>query len=267
MRVRSHKRYTVSLLLAAFLSVLALCAGAVRAEAEALLVRDYYSLFSEDEVQALDEQCRAFYEKNGLPIFILTADNAAVGGSADSTTVAFIENYASRNFSGDCVGLIINMETRYMYLDVKCDNEETRRRLTDAKQRRIHDVVREALASGDWYGGAQAFIRQTDEEYNYEGGSSREGSGILYYGVCAVLAAAITGIMYAARASKHKEKRIAVSADPYVVGGTIRLTRQADDFVRTYVTRVAKPKESSGGGTSTHTSSGGHTHSGGGSHF
>ena len=79
MRVRSHKRYTVSLLLAAFLSVLALCAGAVRAEAEALLVRDYYSLFSEDEVQALDEQCRAFYEKNGL---IDTGVRASVFGAA-----------------------------------------------------------------------------------------------------------------------------------------------------------------------------------------
>ncbi len=266
MPVRKQKHNRGLLLLMGLLLCLLISGGAAAAEAETALVADYYSLFTADEVRSLDEQCRAFYDRNGLPVFILTADNATVGGSSDSATVSFIEDYADRNFSGDCVGLIINMETRYLYLDIKCDTEETRSRLTDAKQRRIQDAVRDSLASGDWYGGAQAFIRQTDEEYNRFAGTGGEDSGMLQYGICGILAALCTGIVFSARVSRHREKKIAVSADPYVVGGGIRLTRQTDDFVRTYVTRVAKPKESSGG-TSTHHSSGGHTHSGGGSHF
>lgn len=266
MYVRNRKRSAVLLLLVLLSVLLPAAAGARSAGADEVWVRDHYSLFSETEASSLNAQCQDFLEKNGLPIFILTVDNSVVGGSSDSATVAYIEDYADRYIDGDCVGMIINMETRYMYLDVKCDTEETQGRLTDARQQRIREAVLDAFSSGNWYGGAQAFIRQTDTEYNRTSGSAESGSSVLYYGLCAVLAAVITGVVYAARASRHREKKIAMSADPYVAGGGIRLTRQADDFMRAYTTRVAKPKESSSG-TSTHSSSGGHTHSGGGSHF
>ena len=234
-------------------------------------VRDMYSLFSDSETETLEQMCRDFYDRNGIPVFILTADNATVGGSADSSTVAYIEDFADRYVDGDCVGLIINMETRYLYLDVKCDQEETRRRLTDSRQKEIHDAIYSRLSAGDWYGGAKAFINTTDKMYNLpagtDGGSGSGESRGLYAGICALLAAVCTGVTYSARASRHREKHIAVSAEPYVVGGEISLTKRADDFVRHYTTRVKIESESHGGGTSTHTSSGGHTHSGGGSHF
>lgn len=253
----------VCLMTAAFLNTVP-----VRASSGEEWVQDYYGLFSDEERQSLNNECQEFYEKNGLPVFILTADNSTVGGSSDSTTVAFIEDYADRNIEGDCAGLIINMETRYLYLDIKCDTEETRNRLTDQKQKRIEDAIYDHLSDSDWYGGARAFIRQTDTEYNLGNSDNSPVNRALVTGICAVLAALCTGIIYSFRVAAHHEKKIALSADPYVVGGTIRLTKKTDQFVRTYVTRVARPKDNdSGGHTSTHTSSGGHTHSGGGSHF
>ena len=240
----------------------------VQASSDDAWVRDDYGLFSDEEEQSLNGKCQEFYEKNGIPAFILTADNSLTGGSSDSDTIAYIEDYADRYIDGDCVGMILNMETRFLYLDIKCDAEETRSRLPDQSQRRIHDAVKEQLSRGNWYGSAMTFLNQADAEYNREGTSNSPANLAVKGGISALLAALCTAIMYSFRAMAHKEKRIASTADNYVVGGVINLTRKTDQFVRTYVTRVAKPKNNdSGGGTSTHTSSGGHSHSGGGSHF
>ena len=227
--------------------ILLFCVFPAAAQSSAQWVQDGYPLFSESEVQALDGLCQAVYDKNGIPIFILTVDSAAVGSSADDAVIAYIEDYADRQIRGDCIGMIINMETRYMYIDVKCD-----------------------LSEGNWYQAACDFVSMADAAYNGQSGSAasaedRAENRLIFTGFSGLLAAIFTGTAYKARSSKHREKRIAVSAQPYVVGGNIHLTRREDDFIRSYTTQVRKQSDS--GGTSTHTSSGGHSHSGGGGHF
>lgn len=250
--------------------ILLFCVLPAAAQSSAQWVQDGYPLFSESEVQALDGLCQAFYDKNGIPIFILTVDSAAVGSSADNAVIAYIEDYADRQIRGDCIGMIINMETRYMYIDVKCDLAETRERMTDRRQEMVRSAVMDRLSEGNWYQAACDFVSMADAAYNGQSGSAasaedRAENRLIFTGFSGLLAAIFTGTAYKARSSKHREKRIAVSAQPYVVGGNIHLTRREDDFIRSYTTQVRKQSDS--GGTSTHTSSGGHSHSGGGGHF
>ena len=53
-------------------------------------------------------------------------------------------------------------------------------------------------------------------------------------------------------------------AGSYIKGNSVNITEARDIFLYRTVSRVAKPKESSGGGSSTHTNSSGRSHGGGG---
>jgi uncharacterized protein len=55
-----------------------------------------------------------------------------------------------------------------------------------------------------------------------------------------------------------------VKADNYVIPGSLQLTNSRDLFLYSQVTKTERPKS---GGSSTHTSSSGRTHGGGGGKF
>lgn len=76
-----------------------------------------------------------------------------------------------------------------------------------------------------------------------------------------VAALIVTGNMK----SQLKTVRQQVKADDYVKGGSLRLTRSQDLFLYSHLDRREKPKSSSG--SSTHVSSSGRTHGGGGGKF
>lgn len=73
-----------------------------------------------------------------------------------------------------------------------------------------------------------------------------------------VIAFYVTKVMKGQMKSVRKQ----AAASSYVKPGSMALTRSKDVFLYNQVTRTAKPKESSGGGSSTHTSSSGTSHGG-----
>lgn len=66
---------------------------------------------------------------------------------------------------------------------------------------------------------------------------------------------------------KLKTVRRQAEAAEYVKTGSMKVTQSRDLFLYKHIDRHAKPKESTSGGSRTHTSSSGRTHGGGGGKF
>ena len=82
-------------------------------------------------------------------------------------------------------------------------------------------------------------------------------------GIGLVVALIITGRMK----GKLKTVRRQAEAADYVKTGSMKVTQSRDFFLYKHIDRHAKPKESTSGGSRTHTSSLGSTHGGGGGKF
>jgi uncharacterized protein len=238
----------------------------VRAELQ--YVVDGEGLFPENERQALEEQCEEFHEKYGVNIYVLTAGNEEVGGAADEDTQRYIEDYADRVYADeDAVGLIINMDIRYYYLDICGDKALSL--YTDSRQEVLREKIVSAFKVNNYYGAVTDMIQQAGiyAERGPGEASSRTLTGtefLIGLGISALASLLILLFM----CSRHREQKIAHDANEYIAQGSFVLTGKQDVFQRQYVTRTKKVKSSSGGGgTTTHRSSSGRSHSGGGGHF
>ena len=241
-------------------------------------VIDGYGLFSDAEIVELTQACRDFTSRTGLDTAILSVDGSMVGGYGDADTIRFIEDYGDENLGENYIALIVNMETRYYYIDVK--GNDAFAVYTDRRQEELGDTVVSGLASGAYADAARGFLQKAEEQYTYAHETGTYGtvqpaeekpggfrSGIL--GISGFLSAIMAGIMTRVRKGSHQEKRLATDADRYIVPGTVNMLINRDTFVSQYVTRVpvVKQPEHDGHVTTTHMSGGGHMHSGHGGHF
>ena len=230
--------------------------------AESPYVYDQYGLFTEEEDQELEEACRAFHDAHPeLEAYFVTVDNETAGGTSDWYTQEYIEQFAQAHSDGNSIAMIINMESRYYYVDVYGDRATAC--YPYRQQDKIRASIEDRLYDGEYYEAVTTFLSQAEA---YSSDSRMEGFGIVDIGIClavgAVAALAITGV----RASKHKNVRMKTDARNYVASGSLRFRVRNDRFIRTYQTRVRKAETRSGGGGGT---SAGHSsgHSGGGGHF
>ena len=256
-----------------FSLTIGMSAGELHAQDERVI--DTYGLFSESESAALEQACLQFEQETGIRTAILSVNTATVGGQGEDDSVAYIEAYADTLSGQDFIGLLINMDIRYYYIDVTGD--EALRIYTDSRKGQLGDAVVDRLAEGNYAASAQVFLEKAAQQCAYArnnqsyGTIKEEKTGFRtdLFGIAAGLAAVISGIATATRAKKHKERQVATEANRYIVPGTINLHRNRNVFVSQYLTRVpiAQEKDHSGGFTTTHTSSGGGTHSGHGGHF
>ncbi len=278
--------------IAAVLSILTVCLLLIsllpmRTEADsAEYIFDEYGLLSAEETESIEASLEELQNTYGIIGFVITADNDTVGGSSDSDTVSYIEDFSDSNYfdEGGSIGLIINMESRYYYIDI-CGNTPLNV-YTDSRQAQMKSAVEEKLYDGDYAGAVQAFAdeairvaaRASDDDRtgdyrDYESevqGYSDQGITLTRILLSAAVAAVIAGIVLAVLLGKHREKKISRDANQYLAGG-MHMFRHNDVLVSTYVTKVPRADQEhrggGGGGTSIHSSGGGHAHSGGGGHF
>ena len=268
-RIWFHCITAVCIGIAVFLTAADLRAGEER-------VIDTYGLFSDAEIAELETACGQFEQETGIRTAILSVDSQAVGGQRDSDSIRYIEAYADELPDSDFIGLLINMDTRYYYIDVRGD--EALRIYTDSRQEQLGDAVVDELSSGSYAGAGEIFLKQAARQCAYARennsyGTIREEKGGFQpfkFGIAAALAAVISGIATFFRGTNPNGRKIAEEANRYIVPGTINLHRNRNVFVSQYVTRVpvAEEKKDGGGGfTTTHMSGGGSSHSGHGGHF
>ncbi len=102
---------------------------------------------------------------------------------------------------------------------------------------------------------------QTTASYSSEEDPENVFTGFVIIGLI------IGGVAVFIAVKRMKTAKAQPFAKEYIKNGSFHLSRERDSFLFSNVVRTAIPKQSSGGGTSSHTGSSGRSHGGSGGHF
>ena len=267
------KKALLSIITVALLIVtMGLNAVSVHAESEKETYRmqDLANLLTESQVSSLQDRINALVDKYGMDLIIITEENMADYGYTD--IVAFADDIYDQMEYGigdDYTGMefVIVMEEREWAISTCGKAIEA---YSDATQDYIMSYVKPYLSSGDYYMAFSTLVDHAEQVMaSYEEGVIYEppkepynpGTGVVMF----IIVGLVVALIYTAHLKKQlKSVRFAADANNYVDPDSINVSLSKDTFLYASVTRRARPKQTSCGGSSTHTSSSGRSH--GGSH-
>lgn len=257
------KRKVISL----FAAVLILAFSAIPALAAEPRLVDEANLLSEAESVAVAKKLDEIATRYGLDVVIVTTDST----EGKSPMEYADDYYDSHGYGEDGILLLVSMEEGEWWITTAGYGI---RAFTDAGIEYIGDQVIPLLSDGDYAGAFEAFADLCDDflaqaqngdpydTHNLPGKPFRLMQNLAVSLVVGLVAAFLaTGTM------KRKLKSVTqkAQADDYVTPGSLNLTHSRDFHLYTRLERTEKPKADSG--SSTHTSSSGVTHGGGGGKF
>lgn len=238
-------------------------------------VVDRAGLLSEDEEIKLSDKLDEISKRQQVDIVVVTADSLEGKSPRDYADDFYDDNEYGFGEGKDGILLLLSMEERDWYISTSGYGITA---LTDAGIRYMSEEFLPCLSDGEYAEAFQIFAGQCDgyitqarEGTPYDTGHAPKEPfsplAALPIALAAGLVAAFiaTGVMRRGLHSVHSQP----SADNYVKRDSLRLTKDYELFLYRNVARRAKPKEntSSGRGGSTHVSSSGRTHGGGGGKF
>lgn len=261
----------------------------------ALRVEDGAGLFTSEETNGLQAQITALREEMNMDVVVMTTDDT--GGASSETYADWYYEAGGygvgRNHSG--VLLMLDMDNREIYVSTE---GAMIRFLTDGRIETMLDNAIGYMQNGDYAGAAKQLLTDVEGfyrkgipggQYNYDretGRISRHRSIRWYEGIIALAVAAFcgTGACLAVKkeyAMQEEQSRAANYHMAYRANAEYRYRNQndvlADQFVvQNIIARAVQSTGRPGGGSSggrsggrstTHTSSGGRSHGGGGRKF
>ena len=131
--------------------------------------------------------------------------------------------------------------------------------ITDADIDYITDVMIMYISAGEFAEAFEAFVDETTDVV-------KVSVSLIWIPLSLAIGIVIVFFVLKTMASSNKSVVRKVDAKDYVRSGSMVVTGSYDNFLFNNVTRVARPKNTSSG-SSTHTSSSGRTHGGGGKRF
>ena len=252
----------------AFLLCVSLCVPAFAQDNRPLLVDDADLLTENEEIlllAKLEEISRAAQ----MDIVVVTAND--IGGK---TPQAYADDfYDDHGYAADGVLLLVSMAERDWYISTSGYGIIA---VTDAGRNYMSDQFIHDLSDGNYYEAFLTyaelcgdFIEQARNGQSFDVGHLPKAPFNVFRSILIsliiglVIALIVTGVMV----SKLKTVRSQNGAANYVKSGSMMVTQSRDLFLYRHIDRQAKPKESGSGGSSTHISSSGRTHGGGGGKF
>lgn len=245
--------------------------GTVAAERMYPLLVDDADLLSADEEAALLAKLEEISSRQGMDVAVITVNTL---GSRDVRTYTddFYDYYGyGRGESKDGVMFLISMGERQAHMTAVGRGITA---FTDAGRDFILDEYVMPLIKSESYAEAfdafaeqcDGFITQAKNGEPFDVGNMPKGEFKRPDDIWLIAAIAV-GVIATVLVSKKltgqmKTVESKAEASDYAVPGSMVITGRYDNFVTTRTTRTAIQKESSGGGSSTHTSSSGSTHSG-----
>ncbi len=234
------------------------------------LLVDGANLLSSSEEEVLLETLEQISSSQKMDIVIVTTKSLQ-GYSPRNYADDF---YDYNGYAEDGVLLLISMEDRDWYISATGYGSTA---VTDAGVEYIADCFLDDLSSGYYYDAFMTYAQLCDEFIDqaktgrpYDVGNLPKepfsvGFNLLISIVVGFIAALIvTTVMRSQLNSVHFQG----GARNYVKKGSLQVTSAREMFLYRHVHRRAKPKQnSSGGGSRTHRSSSGRSHSGGGGKF
>lgn len=259
----------------ALIFVLLLCmALAVPCFAEQTRCVDNANLLEYYELESVIEKLDEVSQKHNVDVTVLTTPSCY-----GKSTEAYADDFYDQSDWGqgstrDGIMLMISMEDRDWYIST-CGKGITA--VTDYGISYIGGEIVPELSTGDYAGAFEHFADVCDEmltqaetgkPYDVNNKVDEE-HGFNFVGGITSLFMGILTALFPTLAMKNNLKSVnnQVKATNYIKQGSLNLTNKSDAFMYTHVASVPIVHEDSHGGSSTHVSSGGMTHGGGGGKF
>jgi len=298
---------TLAAAISLFLHLIPATVAYAKAEGtERLHVYDKANLFSNVELSLLEEQCISYGEEAGLEIMILTHNDPDAVYAED-----YIEDFEDQLPAGDRVYLLIDMYNRDVFIEGYGKAE------TYIHSKRIDKILDEIvpfLSDGKYFDACMLYIEKAaaymkddselnfDHNYNippqsdnpnadyydetwpsgdyYSRNKSDNGLLSLFSNIWVQLIISVTiGAVTVAIMAYNSGGKMTAGSSTYMDHSSAGLIGRRDDYIRTTVTKVRRPKDNShstgshakggfnSGGFRGGVSSGGRSHSSGGRKF
>lgn len=263
--------------LTALCLLLALLGLGGRVQAAENLVNDLAASFTADQASQLEQDAKALGAQYGMDIVIVTT-NDAEGKSSRAYADDFFD-YQGYGVGDERDGILflIDFDNREAYIST---SGRGIRYLTDYRIESIlDDVVGAGLADGDVYGATRAFLASTsaylaagipEGQYN----EPESNSLTVFEGFLSLAAAGLLGLGFSSTIRQSYKGKYQAGVFDFRKNSLLNLGIVQDNLVNTYTTSRIRPVQtstsrsgSSIGRSSTHRSSSGRSHGGGGRRF
>lgn len=224
-------------------------------------------LLSSPEASQVEGELSRISAKYGVDIVIVTVDS--IGWQSP---MAYADDYYDNNGYGpDGILLLVSMEESDWWVSTTGYGITA---VTDAGLQYMSERFVPYLSDGEYAQAflefarlCEAFIAQANtgdpyDSYNLPKDPFAFGTNLIIAVVIGLVAALIvTGVLKAQLKSVARQAR----ADAYITPGSLQITHSRDIYLYSHISRRERPKQSSG--SSTHASSSGTRHGGGGGKF
>ena len=240
----------------------ALCIPAMAATTDKPKLIDAAQLLTESETEALNAKLEKVSKDHNIDIVVVTVDDADL---TYSNMMAAADDYYDYNgYSDDGLMLLFNnaidLSSKNTWISTKGSGIEA---LEDEDIQKIGKKIKPMMIDGDFYGAFDTFADMVNDEYK-DLNFSKILHLMLGIFVCLVIGVLVAVIFAFSIKAKYKPVRLKAEANDYLVSGSFKLKDSYDRFIYSHVSRTRRSKDSDSGGSSTHTSSSGSTHGGGG---
>lgn len=255
-------------LITMLLALLITLSFAVPAFAEAMpRLVDQADLLTDAQEASLLSELDSISNRQGMDVVVVTADTLD-----GKSPMAYADDFYDYNgYAEDGILLLVSMEDSDWWISTAGYGITA---FTDAGIEYLGNRFVPSLSDGDYAGAFEIFADHCDEfitqaktgdPYDTHNLPKEPFDFLLNLAVSFVIGLVIAAVATAVMKGKLKSVRAQAGASGYVKTGSMNVTHRQDLFLYRDVNRTAKPKDSSG--SSTHTSSSGRSHGGGGGKF
>ena len=255
-------------LITMLLALLITLSFAVPAFAEAMpRLVDQADLLTDAQEASLLSKLDSISNRQGMDVVVVTADTLD-----GKSPMAYADDFYDYNgYAEDGILLLVSMEDSDWWISTAGYGITA---FTDAGIEYLGNRFVPSLSDADYAGAFEIYADHCDEfitqaktgdPYDTHNLPKEPFDFLLNLAVSFVIGLVIAAIATAVMKGKLKSVRAQAGASGYVKTGSMNVTHRQDLFLYRDVNRTAKPKDSSG--SSTHTSSSGRSHGGGGGKF
>lgn len=235
-------------------------------------IYDEASIFTSDEISQLSQQAKIISDKYNMDVVIVSTDDTAGKSSQIYADDFYDKNNIGRNASKDGVLLLIDLDNREIYISTAGEA------ITYFSDQRLDSVISQVLeggmADGNYYQAGLTFINST-KDYLNKGTVTNKPSGPKIKGLKALtpvdgiislgLGSLASVLFYFKNKSKYKMES-PNKFDNFRKNSQVIFNNKQDRFIKTKtIEKTIESSESSK--TTTHTSTSGKKHGGGGAKF
>lgn len=240
---------------------------------QSLLVIDDANLFTQEEIVELNQEASAISNSYNMDIVILTTNDAKGKTSRDYGDDYFDENGYGVGSDLDGILFLIDLDNGELYISTSGIGIKY---LTDSRiESLIDQVLDQGIGDGDYYAGTKGFLSGTkiylqngipSDQYSQDESVKEKNTLTPLEGIISSISGilASTGFFFRTK-SKYKMKK-PVKPLTFRNNSIINFTSEDNKLVDTIITNRMIPNASNNdsGKSTTHTSSSGKTHGGGG---